>query len=142
MQGPTLSNTKPKYRLLVSQSQSPFLIPATWPLSDLYPTSLYYRDHTATFSPPHSRFARNNPNARRCLFYRCLASFPWSRSHSSRFLDHFLCLSSVYHQSVGITLPYLAQHIVVGVLILSFHAFKANLDRNSTSFTFLTPPLS
>jgi len=46
MQGPTLSNAKPKYRLLVSQSQSPFLIPATWLLSDLYPTSLYYCDHS------------------------------------------------------------------------------------------------
>jgi len=46
MQWPTLSNAKPKYRQLVSQSQSPFLIPATWLLSDLYPTSLYYCDHS------------------------------------------------------------------------------------------------
>jgi len=28
---------------------------------------------------------------------------------------------------------YHARHVLVGVLILSFHAFKANLDRNSTS---------
>jgi len=53
MQGPTLSNTKPKYRLLVYQSQSPFLIPATWLLSDLYPTSLYYCD--LMIYPPKNR---------------------------------------------------------------------------------------
>jgi len=53
MQGPTLSNTKPKYRQLVSQSQSPFLIPATWLLSNLYPAALYYCD--LIIYPPKNR---------------------------------------------------------------------------------------
>jgi len=41
------------------------------------PPSITAITHTNIFTT-HSRFARNNPNAHRCLFHRCLASCPWS----------------------------------------------------------------
>jgi len=117
VQGTTLSNAKPKYRLLVSQSQSPFLIPATWLLSDLYPTSLYYCDR----SHQHFHHPTRGSLGTTRMPVDVFSIVVWLLVHD---LDYGLNLtvpvsstissvwSSVYHQSVGILLPYPPFHTI------------------------------